>query len=416
LNVADVAEAPSAQPEQKTPDAPPSNGNPPKKSRRGIIILVLLILAVAGGLFYWHSTYYEDTDDAQINGHLIQISSRIAGTVVKVNVDENQYVSKGTVIAELDPSDYQVAVDNAEASLASAKANAEAAKVNVPITSTNTGSTLRSATADVSGAHAGVVQAERQVESAQAKVAEANANNIKAHQDLDRYKPLVAKDVISKQQYDAAVANADATQAALADAMAGVQAAQQQVQVARDREAQAISNQKSAETGPQQVAAQSARAKQAEAQVEGAQAQLDQAKLNLSYTKIVAPANGIITRKNLEVNQNISPGQNLLTLVSLDDLWVTANFKETQLKHISAGQHVEISVDATGRKYTGKITQIGGATGSVLSLFPPENATGNYVKVVQRVPVRIDFTDLKDEDSNHLLRPGLSVEPKVTVK
>ncbi len=411
--MAEVAEAPGTQPDQKTPDAPPA---PPKKSRRGIIIIVLLVLAVAAGLFYWHSTYYEDTDDAQINGHLIQISSRISGTVVKVNVDENQYVSKGTVIAELDPSDYQVAVDNAEASLASAKANADAAKVNVPITSTNTGSTLRSANADVSGAHASVLQAERQVESAQAKVAEAKANDIKAHQDLDRYKPLVAKDVISKQQYDAAVANADATQAALADAMAGVQAAQQQVQVARDREAQAESSYKSAQTGPQQVAAQDARAKQAEAQVQGAQAQLDQAKLNLSYTKIVAPANGIITRKNLEVNQNISPGQNLLTLVSLDDLWVTANFKETQLKHISSGQHVEISVDATGRKYTGKITQIGGATGSVLSLFPPENATGNYVKVVQRVPVRIDFTDLKDEDSNHLLRPGLSVEPKVTVK
>jgi membrane fusion protein (multidrug efflux system) len=164
------------------------------------------------------------------------------------------------------------------------------------------------------------------------------------------------------------------------------------------------------------VAAQSARAKQAEAQVQQAQAQLDQAKLNLSYTKIVAPAAGIITRKSVEIDQNVAAGQNLLTLVSLDDLWVTANFKETQLKHMSAGQSVKIHVDSTGKDYDGKVTQIGGATGSVLSLFPPENATGNYVKVVQRIPVRVDFTDLANQDPNHELRPGLSVEPTVRVK
>ena len=407
--MADATPAPGGQPEQKVPEAP-------KKSRRGLIIIVLLILAIAGGAFYWHSTYYEDTDDAQINGHLIQISSRINGTVVKINVDENQYVAKGTVIAELDPADYQVAVENAEASLASAKANAIAARVNVPITSVNTGTNLRSAGADVTGAQASVSQAQSQLKATQAKVAEAQANNVKANQDLERYKPLVAKDVISKQQYDAAVAQADATKASLNDAEAGVQAAQDAIRVANQREVQSQSSYKYAETGPQQVAAQNARAQQAEAQVEGAQAQLDQAKLNLSYTKIVAPSNGIVTRKSLELNQNISPGQNLLTLVSLDDLWVTANFKETQLKHVSAGQPVEIEVDATGKTYKGKITQVGGATGSVLSLFPPENATGNYVKVVQRVPVRVDFTDLASEDSSHALRPGLSVEPKVRVK
>ena len=407
--MADATPAPGGQPEQKAPEAP-------KKSRRGLIIIVLLILVVAGGAFYWHSTFSEDTDDAQINGHLIQISSRINGTVVKINVDENQYVSKGTVIAELDPADYQVAVENAEASLASAKAAAVAARVNVPITSVNTGSNLRSVGADVTGAHDSVLQAESQLKAAQAKVAEAQANNVKANQDLERYKPLVAKDVISKQQYDAAVASADSTLASLADAQAGVQAAQDAIRVANQKEVQSQSSYKYAETGPQQVAAQNARAQQAEAQVEGAQAQLDQAKLNLGYTKIIAPSNGIVTRKSLELNQNISPGQNLLTLVSLDDLWVTANFKETQLKHIAAGQPVEIEVDATGKTYHGKVTQIGGATGSVLSLFPPENATGNYVKVVQRVPVRVDFNDLASEDSNHLLRPGLSVEPKVRVK
>jgi membrane fusion protein (multidrug efflux system) len=409
VNVADATPAPDKQPEQPAPEAP-------KKSRRGIVIIVLLVIVVAGGLFYWRSTYSEDTDDAQISGHLIQISARINGQVAKVNVDENQYVPKGTVIAELDPADYQVAVENAEAGLASAKAAAEAAKVNVPITSVNTGSNLRSADADVTGAQASVSQAQSQLESAKAKVAQAQANNLKANQDLDRYKLLVAKDVISKQQYDEAVAQADATKAALADAVAGVQAAQDAIRVANQREAQAVASQRYAQTGPQQVKAQNARAQQAEAQVEAAQAQLDQARLNLSYCKIVAPANGIITRKSLEVNQNISPGQNLLTLVSLDDLWVTANFKETQLRHIRNGQKVEVEVDSTGRKYSGKVTQIGGATGSVLSLFPPENATGNYVKVVQRVPVRIDFTDLANEDKEHSLRPGLSVEPKVSIK
>jgi membrane fusion protein (multidrug efflux system) len=164
------------------------------------------------------------------------------------------------------------------------------------------------------------------------------------------------------------------------------------------------------------VAAQNARAQQAAAVVAAAEAQLEQADLNLSYTKIVAPSDGIITRKSLELNQNISTGQNLLTLVSLENLWVTANFKETQLKKIHSGQAVEIAVDATGHKYRGKVTEVGGATGSVLSLFPPENATGNYVKVVQRVPVRIDFTDLANEDKEHQLRPGLSVEPVVDIK
>jgi membrane fusion protein (multidrug efflux system) len=247
-------------------------------------------------------------------------------------------------------------------------------------------------------------------------VTEAQANFTKAQQDLERYKPLVEKDVISKQQYDAAVASADATKAAVEDARAGEQAAVDGVKVALDHEASAQASLKSAETGPKQVEAQNARARQAEAQVQQAQAQLDQAKLNLSYAKIVAPAAGIITRKSVEVDQNVAPGQNLLTLVSLEDLWITANFKETQLRHMRAGQPVEIEVDATGKNYHGRVTQIGGATGSVLSLFPPENATGNYVKVVQRVPVRIDFTDLAHEDPAHQLRPGLSVEPNVRVK
>jgi membrane fusion protein (multidrug efflux system) len=388
----------------------------PQSRRRGIIVVVVVVLVLVSVGIWWRSTFTEDTDDAQVNGHLIQVSSRIAGQVLKVDVDENQVVKAGDTIAELDPADYKVAVENAEAVLASAQANAAAADVAVPIATVNTGSNLRSAGADVSGTQAGVEQAQQQLEAAHARVAQAQANLTKAQADLARYKPLVEKDVISKQQYDAAVAAADATKAAVADARATEQAASDGVKVAHERESQAQAGLKYAETGPQQVAAQSARARQALAQVQQAQAQLDQAKLNLSYTKIVAPTAGIITRKSVEINQNLAPGQNLLTLVSLEGLWVTANFKETQLKHMSAGQTVEIEVDATGKTYHGKVTQIGGATGSVLSLFPPENATGNYVKVVQRVPVRVDFTDLAGEDSNHELRPGLSVEPKVRVK
>jgi membrane fusion protein (multidrug efflux system) len=370
--------------------------------RKGIIVVVVVILALVAAGLWWRSTYSESTDDAQVNGHLIQVSSRVAGQVAKVYVDENQVVKAGDVIAELDPSDYKVAVENAEAALASAEANAAAANVNVPITTVNTGSNLNAADANVSGSHAAVEQAEQQLGAAK-------ANNTKAQADLERYKPLVEKDVISKLQFDAAVAAADA-------ARHSEQAARDGVKVAREREAQAQAGLTFAQTAPQQVAAQSARARQAQAMVAQAQAQLDMATLNLSYTKIVAPAAGIITRKSVEINQNVAPGQNLLMLVSLEGLWVTANFKETQLKHMYAGQAVGIEVDSTDKTYHGKVTQIGGATGSVLSLFPPENATGNYVKVVQRVPVRIDFTNLAGEDPGHELRPGLSVEPKVKVK
>jgi membrane fusion protein (multidrug efflux system) len=388
----------------------------PKSSRRLVIVLVVVVLVAVAVALWWHSTFSEDTDDAQVNGHLIQVSSRINGQILKVDVEENQVVKAGDVIAELDPADYQVAVENAQAALASAQANAVAANVNVPITSINTGSNLSSAGADVTGTVASVEQAQQQFEAAHARVAQAQANLTKAQADLDRYRPLVEKDVISKQQFDAAVAAVDADKAAVADAIATERAAGDGVGVARQKQNQAQAMLKYAQTGPQQVAAQSARAKQALAQVAQAQAQLDQAKLNLSYTKIVAPAPGIITRKSVEVEQNVAAGQNLLTLVSLQDLWITANFKETQLRHMEKDQSVQIAVDATGKSYSGKVTQIGGATGSVLSLFPPENATGNYVKVVQRVPVRIDFTDLASEDPNHLLRPGLSVEPKVRVK
>ncbi len=388
----------------------------PRSRRRGIVIAAVVVVVLIGLGVWWHSTFSEDTDDAQVNGHLIQVSSRIPGQVVKVYVDENQLVKAGDPIVDIDPRDYQVAVENAEAALASAQAAAAAAKVAVPIDTVNTGSNLTSAGSDVTGARATVEQAEQQLSAARANVVLAESSAIKAQADLARYKPLLDKDVISKQQWDAAVAAADGTKAQVAAAQHNEQAAADGIRVAHEREAQAQAALSYAKTGPQQVVAQDARARQAEAQVQQAQAQLDEARLNLGYTKIVAPEAGIITRKSVEIDQNVAAGQNLLTLVSLQDLWITANFKETQLRHMNAGQKVEIHVDSTGKDYTGRVTQIGGATGSVLSLFPPENATGNYVKVVQRVPVRIDFTNLAKEDPHQELRPGLSVEPKVRVK
>ncbi len=402
------------QNDQRDPERP--EVSPKKKGRRRFLIIgVIAVLVVGGVLFWWHSSFYEDTDDAQVDGNLYQISARVAGQVIKVNVEVDEYVQAGSEIAEIDPKDFQVAEQQAEANLASAEASYEAARVNVPVINTNTSSNLLSAASVVQTSNATVQQAQRQLEAAQASVAQAVANNIKVQADLKRYTPLVEKDVISKQQYDAAIAQADAGAAAVLEAKANEIAAEDAIRIARDRVAQSQAALKYAQTAPDQVKIQKARADEAAAMVEQARAQLAQAKLNLNYTRIVAPVNGIITKKSLEVGQNVSVGQNMMTLVSLDDVWIIANFKETQLRMMRPGQKVTIHVDAYGRDYDGSVTQIGGATGSVLSLFPPENATGNYVKVVQRIPVRIDLTNRK-EDRDHLLRPGLSVEPKVRVK
>jgi membrane fusion protein, multidrug efflux system len=395
------------------------NDVPEKNSGRKFIILaVVLALAVAAGFFYWRSSFFEDTDDAQVDANLYQVSSRVAGQVIKVYVDDNQKVDAGQPIVDIDPRDYQVALEQAEANLASAQAQFIQATVNVPITSINVRTSISSSGSDVKGSTASVAQAQKQVEVAQARVAQANANALKAQLDVDRYTPLVQKDVISKQQFDAAVAQADASKASVLEAEAQVLSAQEAVRTATQRLNQADAQARQAtQSGPSQVKAQQAAANAAAASVKQAQAQVDQAKLNLSYTKVTSPVTGIINKKNVAVGANLSVGQDLLTVVPLTDLWVTANFKETQIQHMHPGQEVTIKVDALGgRKFTGKVEQIGGATGSKLSLFPPENATGNYVKVVQRIPVRIKFTNLDTENKDLALRPGFSVIPEVRVK
>ena len=404
----------SGAPESGNGAAAPEQGG----KRRLIAVVVVLFLIVAGGLFYYHSTFSEDTDDAQVDGDLYQVSSRVTGQVVKVYVEDNQTVKAGDLLVDIDPRDYQVAVEQAKANLVSAEASYTQAVVGVPITGINVKTQVSTSGSDVRGSSASVAQAQKQLEVAQARVDEAKANALKAKLDVDRYTPLVQKDVISKQQFDAAVAQAAATNAAVVQAEGQVLSTQEQIRQAQQRLDQSQSQQQQAvKNGPGQVKVQEAIASAALANVKVAQARLDQAELNLSYTKIVAPTTGIINKKNVQVGANLSTGQDLLTVIPLTNLWVTANFKETQLEKMKPGQPVTIKVDALGgRKFSGKVTQIGGATGSRLSLFPPENATGNYVKVVQRIPVRIDFDDLQKEDSDLVLRPGYSVTPVVEIK
>lgn len=406
--------------ETKTPEAPPEVEEVQEKNprRKFIVFAVVLLLIVGAGLFYWHSTYTENTDDAQVDGDLYQVSSRVAGQVVKVYVEDNQKVEAGQLIAEIDPKDYQVALEQAQANLASAQASALQATVNVPITSTTASTSVSTTRSDVDSAQAAIDQAQKQAQAAQARVAQAKANQTKSDLDVQRYTPLVQKDVISKQQYDGAVALAAANKAGVLEAEAQLIAQRASVTQAIQRLAAAKSQaSESVKNGPEQVRAQQARANAALAEVKQAQAKVDQAVLNLSYTRITAPVTGIVNKKNVQVGANLGVGQDLLTIIPLTNLWVTANFKETQIDHMHAGQPVTIEVDALGgRKFHGKVTQIGGATGSRLSLFPPENATGNYVKVVQRIPVRIDFTNLAQENADLKLRPGFSVVPTVRVK
>jgi membrane fusion protein, multidrug efflux system len=392
---------------------------PEKKSgRKYIIIAVVILLVIGAAIFYWRSTFTEDTDDAQVDGDLYQVSSRVTGQVIKVYIDDNQQVQEGQAIAEIDPKDYQVALEQAQANLASSQAAALQATVNVPITSVNVHTSVSTTSSDVQGTAATVEQARKQAQAAQARVDQAKANALKSHLDVERYTPLVQKDVISKQQFDAAVAADAANQASVLEAEATVIGEQAAVTQALQKLAQSrFTAAESVKNGPDQVRVQQAKAKSAMADVQQAQARVDQAQLNLSYTHITAPTAGIVNKKNVQVGANLSIGQDLLTIIPLTNLWVTANFKETQLARMHPGQNVTIKVDALGgRKFHGKVTQIGGATGSRLSLFPPENATGNYVKVVQRIPVRIDFTNLQQEDGDYALRPGLSVTPEVAVK
>jgi membrane fusion protein (multidrug efflux system) len=385
----------------------------PRRQTRFVVGGAVLVLALVGLGAWRYFAQFETTDDAQIDGHIHPISARISGYILRVNVNDNQAIHAGDVLAEIDPADYDVALAKAQAELADAEATAQGLGINVPVTSVSTTGQISIAEADVAGARAGLAASEKQAEAAKSALAQAEANDAKLQADLERYRQLVTKQEVSQQQYDQALAAARASTAAVAGARATLAAAEQQVQQARQRLAQMQAALEVARTGPKQVAITRSRAEAAAALVQQKRAQLEQAKLNRSYCRIVAPVDGV-ANKNLEVGMYVQAGQQLLSIVPLDDIWVTANFKETQLRNMRPGQPVEVSVDANGRTYRGSVDSLAGASGARFSLLPPENATGNYVKVVQRIPVKIVLEPGQNADRQ--LRVGMSVIPRVKVK
>ena len=421
-----VVDEPKPQPEAGAPQSPPLPDSEASYRRRSAfltnprtkigLILAGLVILTAAFLLWRYLGSYESTDDAQIDGHVNSVSARISGHVLKLNVEDNQYVEKGTVLVEIDPADYEGAVATARAQYADAQAQAAVAGINVPIANVSTSSQVSGAQAGVSSAKAGIAAARQQFEAAKSQVVQADANNTKAQNDLLRYKQLIDKQEISQQQYDQAVASAQASAAALRAARATADALAAQIEQAQNKLQQASADLRTADTAPQTMRVTRARALSAEANADRRKAELGLAELNLQYTKVIAPVSGMVSNRTVEVGQNVQPGQEMMKIIPLDEanLWVTANFKETQLRNIRPGQSADIAVDATGKTYKGHVDSTAGASGARFSLLPPENATGNYVKVVQRIPVKIVFD--KGEIKGHELRPGMSVVPKVWIK
>ncbi|HEX4824247.1 MAG TPA: HlyD family secretion protein [Candidatus Polarisedimenticolaceae bacterium] len=374
----------------------------PKRRRAAIAVIGggALVAAIVGVAWWLHARTRESTDDAWIEGNIVTIAPRVGGTVQEVAVQDQQVVAADAVLVKIDRMDYEVALRRAEAEAADASGAAAAAQANVPITSATAGSQL-------AVAEAGVGAARRDAEAAGARLADAKATRAKTAADLERYRQLVAKDEVSRQQYDAAVAADTSAAATIQTAEAGVSSAQEKV---RQAEAQLAA----AESAPHQKEAAAAKLQSAEAVARKNDAAVEQAKLNLGYTTITAPLAGVVSRKTVQPGQVVQPGQPMMALVSLNQVWVVANFKEGQLRSMHPGQKASVYVDAYKRRFTGHVDAIGGATAGKFSMLPPENASGNFVKVVQRLPVKIVLDDGQDPD--HRLRPGMSVVPTVFVK
>ena len=396
---------------------------------RWLVLGVATLVVVAGSLAWNTLSGREGTDDAQVSGHVSPVATRVGGTVTAIHVADNQAVKTGDVLVELDPRDYQIAVAHAEAALASAEAELRAARSDVPVTSRAAQSGQQVADVATGNAGAGLRAAEREVEasrakleSAKARLVESQAHATRAAQDLARLAPLAAKDEIPRRQLDAATADQRAADAAVASAEAAVREAAANLELSEARRAQAAgavtqaeAQARAAATAPQQIAVMEARVSRAEAQVLLAGALLDQARLNLDRATVRAPADGVVSRRSVELGQVVQPGQPLMSVTSLHDIWITANFKETQLEVMAVGQTADIAVDAYGgRRYTGHVESIAAATGATFSLLPPDNSSGNFVKVVQRVPVKIVLD--RADDASVVLRPGMSVVATVFVQ
>ncbi len=397
--------------------------------RLPLIIAVVVVLALGVGAWFWLTAGQESTDDAQVEAHVTPIAARVGGTILAVPAPDNQQVEAGALLAQIDPRDYEIALAHVEAELANAQAELAVAQANVPITSATATSNVSNAHGGLAQAEAGIAEAEQGLEAArarlttaQARVREQDANAAKAARDVERLRPLLSKQEISQQQFDGATADAEAKRAAADSAQAQVQEAEVAIRSAQSRlvqtqagREQAAAGVKQAETGPEQVAAIRARAASAQARVKQAEAAVKQAQLNLEYTTVKAPVKGIVSKKSIEPGQVVQPGQPLMTVIPLDRIWITANFKETQLAEMRSGQRVKVKVDAYGgQEFNGKIDSIAAATGARFSLLPPDNASGNFVKVVQRVPVKIVLDE--GQDQGRVLRPGMSVTPTVYTK
>jgi membrane fusion protein, multidrug efflux system len=419
VGLENAAKAQPAAEELKLPTAPKGLANP--KTRRLLYAGGLLLLAVLVALYLYYRKR-ETTDDAQVDGHITQISSKVYGRVAEVLVDDNQHVKAGQILVKLDPRDFQAALDQAKAQLALAESDARSAGVDVPRTELSTRSGTSSADAQLAAAKADLMRAETAYDEAktadlgwaQANVEKSKANAALAEADLERYRPLIERGEISKQQFDAAKANADATASALkadqqklAQAERSIDIAKAQLEAAKARVLQAEAGIVAAKADTKQVLMRQADAQGKIAKVEEARAAVETAQLNLEYTTVVAPVEGVATHKQVEVGQVVQQGQGLMVVVPLANVWVTANFKETQLRSMRPGQRAEVRVDTYGKTFSGRVDSIAGATGAVLSLLPPENATGNYVKVVQRVPVKIVLDPIPPEKA--VLRPGMNV-------
>jgi membrane fusion protein (multidrug efflux system) len=394
--------------------AAPDTPEPAKRRgpNRFVLIGVVAILALAGILYYLYTQTYEDTDDAQVDGHMNPIASRVDGSITAVYFEDNQTVKAGQTLVELDPKDNQVAYAQSKAQYDQALAQVSAAHPNVGITRTTNSTDVSSSQADVANAQAALAAAQHDYDSSLAKLKQAQANNDRAQLDYSRYQVLYAKQEVSKADYDQYRATADAQAANVSASQSDVASAQKMID---QRRAQLLSQQaklrQTQQNGPLQLQIREADIQTQQASAEASAAALNQARLNLTYTKIVAPVDGVVTQRSAEIGARVSTGQQLMMIVQVNDLWVTANFKETQLARMHPGQKVKIHVDALKEDFDGTVESMPAATGSVTSVLPPENATGNFVKVVQRLPVRIHF-DAGQRDLDKL-RPGMSVEPKV---
>ena len=405
--------------ESKDSFSPETQDNTPTRTTalKRLLILVLVAVGLVGGLAYWlHARHYEFTDDAQIDGHFAQLSTRITGTVTYVNplVENDRHVPAGTLLLELDPRDYEAALEHAKANLETKEAELHAAQLQIPITDTAAYSQLRLANAARQESVANVASAEADMTAAQHRVQQDQAVADRAERDRVRYEALVEKREISRSYYDARATEAVATEQTLESDRAAVAAAKQKVSQAQSLVAQRDAQVSSASTAPQRSSDVRAQFESAQGELDQARADVHTAELNLSYTKVYAPVGGVVGHKTVELGHRVQPGQTLLTVVPVDDIWITANFKETQLRRMRPGEPVTLHVDTFGRDYRGTVEDMAGAAGPLFSLFPPENASGNYVKIVQRFPVRIRIDH--DQDPQHDLRPGMSVEATVRVR